>query len=97
MAATLQTIGFTRLNLLFSLIQESLLACLTGTLLAMVAALLLLDGVLVPFSIGVLQMRMDAVVLLSGLAAGTTLGLVGSLPAALRCLTPPLPKALRAA
>ena len=94
--ATLQTIGFTRLTLLFSLMQESLLACLSGTLLAMILGLLLLDGVHVPFSIGVLQMQMDAVVLMAGLIAGTALGLVGSLPAAMRCLTPPLPKALRA-
>lgn len=93
--ATLQTIGFTRLALLFSLIQESLLACLSGTLLAMVAALLLLDGLHVSFSIGVLEMRMEPAVLAAGLAAGGALGLIGSLPAALRCLTPPLPKALR--
>ncbi len=95
--ATLQTIGFTRLSLLFSLVQESMLACLSGTLLATLAALLLLDGLHVSFSIGVFQLRADAPVLAGGLAAGVLLGLVGALPAAWGCLTPSLPRALRAA
>ena len=94
--ATLQTIGFTRLSLLFSLVQESLLACLTGTLLATIVALTFIDGLHVSFSIGVFQLRTDAPVLAAGLLTGSLLGLVGSLPAAWRCLTPSLPRALRA-
>jgi putative ABC transport system permease protein len=95
--ATLQAIGFTRLAILASLVQESLLACLAGTLLASLAALLLLDGLTIPFSIGAFTLSVTPAVALSGLATGVLLGTIGSLPPAFRCLTPPLPAALRSA
>ena len=50
--ATLQAIGFGRTTLAFSLIQESTLACLTGALAASIIAMLAMDGLNVPFSIG---------------------------------------------
>jgi ABC-type antimicrobial peptide transport system permease subunit len=95
--ATLQAIGFTRLAILASLVQESLLACLAGTLLASLAALLLLDGLTIPFSIGAFTLSVTPTVALAGLATGVLLGTIGSLPPAFRCLTPPLPAALRSA
>jgi putative ABC transport system permease protein len=95
--ATLQAIGFTRTAILASLVQESLLACLAGTLLASLAALLLLDGLTIPFSIGAFTLSVTPTVALSGLATGVLLGTIGSLPPAFRCLTPPLPAALRSA
>ena len=93
--ATLQAIGFTRLAILASLIQESMLACLTGTLLASLAAIMLLDGITIPFSIGAFTLQVSPQVAGAGLLTGTLLGLLGALPAALRCLRPPLPSALR--
>jgi putative ABC transport system permease protein len=93
--ATLQAIGFGRGALLVSLVQESTLACLCGTLLASVAALLLLDGRTVPFSIGAFTLEIGPGVALTGILTGLFLGLLGALPPAIRCLKPALPVALR--
>lgn len=93
--ATLQAIGFRRSSLLVSLVQESTLACLTGALVASVAALLVLDGRVVPFSIGTFTMEVSPSVALAGIATGLFLGLLGALPPAIRCLKPALPVALR--
>ncbi|MBK1882731.1 ABC transporter permease [Luteolibacter pohnpeiensis] len=93
--ATLQAIGFTRFAILTSLVQESLLACLTGTLIASVVALLFLDGKTIPFSIGAFTMSITPAVTFSGLFTGLALGLLGALPPAIRCLKPQLPTALR--
>lgn len=95
--ATLQAIGFTRSAILVSLVQESVLACLAGTLLASVLAVLLLEGVTVPFSIGAFAVTITPGVAGAGLLTGLLLGLLGALPPALRCLRPPLPVALRSA
>ena len=93
--ATLQSIGYTRLALFVSLIQESLLATLTGTLLAFILAYFLLDGRTVPFSVGTFTLTLSPLVILSGLITGIVLGTIGTLPPAIRCLLPSLPKALR--
>ena len=93
--ATLQSIGFTRSSIFVSLVQESLLATLAGTLLALIVALLFLDGRTVPFSIGTFRLILSPLVILTGLAVGVLLGTVGILPPAWRTLSPALPKALR--
>jgi putative ABC transport system permease protein len=93
--ATLQAIGFGRVAVFISLMQESLIACLAGTLLASLAALSLLDGKTIPFSIGAFTVEISPSVAVMGLAAGILLGILGSIPPAIRCLLPPLPKALR--
>jgi len=93
--ATLQAIGYTRLALVLSLIQESLLATLVGTLLATLAAMLLLDGRSVPFSLGTFTLALSPAALLAAVLAGVLLGTLGALPPAIHTLSPPLPKALR--
>jgi ABC-type antimicrobial peptide transport system permease subunit len=93
--ATLQAIGFGRLAIFFSLVQESLVACLAGTLLASAFALWLLDGITIPFSIGAVTIGITPGVAVVGLVTGILLGILGSIPPAIRCLTPALPKALR--
>ena len=93
--ATLQSIGFGRGALLWSLIQESTLACLTGALLASVIAVVLLDGRTIPFSIGSFTLEVSPGVAITGMVTGLLLGLLGALPPAFRCLKPPLPTALR--
>ena len=93
--ATLQSIGFGRGALLWSLVQESTLACLTGALLASVAAVVLLDGRTIPFSIGAFTLEVGPEVAVTGILTGLFLGLLGALPPAIRCLRPPLPTALR--
>jgi putative ABC transport system permease protein len=95
--ATLQAIGYGRGAILLSLIQESLLACLCGTLLASALALALLEELTIPFSIGAFTVAITPGVALGGLATGVLLGVIGALPPALRCLNPPLHAALRAA
>lgn len=93
--ATLQAIGFGRKAVFASLVQESLIACLAGTLIASVAALVLLDGRTIPFSIGAFTITVTPQVAVTGLVSGILLGILGSIPPAIRCLLPPLPKALR--
>lgn len=93
--ATLQAIGYGRAAIFLSLVQESLIACLAGTLLASVAAIFLLDGRTIPFSIGAFTVSISPQVALAGLATGILLGILGAIPPAIRCLRPPLPKALR--
>ena len=93
--ATLQSIGFSRDALFISIIQESLLATLTGTLLAFLTAYFLLDGLTIPFSVGTFTLTMTPSVIITGLITGIALGCIGTLPPAIRCLLPSLPKALR--
>jgi len=93
--ATLQAIGYGRGAIFLSLVQESLIACLTGTLLASVTAIFLLDGRTIPFSIGAFTVSVSPQVALAGLATGILLGILGAIPPAIRCLRPPLPTALR--
>lgn len=92
---TLQAIGFGRGTILVSLVQESILTCLMGTLVASVVALVMLDGRVIPFSIGAFVLEIGPVVAFAGISTGFLLGIFGSLPAAWRCLRPPLPSALR--
>lgn len=92
----LQAMGFPRRAIVLSLVEESLLASAAGTVLAAVLALLLLDGMTVPFSAGVFGLTVDSHVMLLGIAAGLLLGLVGALPAAFRCLRLPITEALKA-
>jgi ABC-type antimicrobial peptide transport system permease subunit len=94
---TLQALGFSRRAIVLSLVQESVLATVGGTLLAAAVGLLLLDGRAVRFSMGVFGLNVDAGVLLQGLAAGLALGVIGALPPAVRCLRMPITAALKAA
>jgi len=93
--ATLQAIGYTRAAIFVSLVQESLLATLTGTLCAAAAALLLLEGQTVHFSMGTFHLELTGPVVIAGLATGILLGILGAIPPAIRCLGSPLPSALR--
>ena len=91
----MQAIGFGRGALLCSLIQESMLACLSGAFVASLVAVFLLDGLTVPFSIGAFTLEVTPGVTLGGILTGLFLGIIGALPPALRCLKPSLPIALR--
>ncbi len=93
--ATLQAVGFRRRAILLSLVQESLLATLLGTLIASFVAVTFLEGITVPFSIGTFRLLMPLPVLGLGLLVGLALGTLGALPPAARCLGVPLPSALR--
>lgn len=93
--ATLQAIGYGRGALLVSILQESTLATLAGALVASWLAVWIFDGMVVPFSIGTFDMDVGPSVALVGILTGLLLGLLGSLPPAMRCLRPALAVALR--
>jgi putative ABC transport system permease protein len=93
---TLQSLGFRRGAIVWSLVQESCIATAAGAVIACAAGIGLLDGMGVKFSTGAFAMRVDSTVLLAGLGAGVALGLVGALPPAWRCLRLAIPTALKA-
>ena len=92
----LQSIGFSRLAVVVSLLQESVLAATAGGLLASAGALLLLDGLAVQFSMGAFGLVVDGPVLAVGLAAGLVLGVIGALPPAWGALRMSIADALKA-
>jgi putative ABC transport system permease protein len=95
--ATLQVLGFSRVSVAISLLQESLLATAAGGLIACGLGKLFLDGIAVRFSTGAITMAVDAPTILIALLAGIVLGIAGALLPAWRCLRRPIPDALRAA
>ncbi|GDX98676.1 ABC transporter substrate-binding protein [Phycisphaerae bacterium] len=93
---TLQAIGYRRLAIVWSMIQESTLATAAGGLIACAVGVFLLDGVAVRFSMGAFGLKIDEAVIGLGLLTGLALGVVGALPPAIRCLKPTIPVALKA-
>jgi putative ABC transport system permease protein len=92
----LQSLGFSTGAIVISLMQESVLASMAGTLIASALCLLFLDGLAVRFSMGVFQLSVDNNVLLLGMITGLAMGIIGALPPALRCLRFSIPDALKA-
>jgi ABC-type antimicrobial peptide transport system permease subunit len=92
----LRSLGFSRIAILVSLLQESLLAAAAGALVGAVLAHVLVDGHAVRFSMGVFELQVDAVAVFVGMLSGVLLGSIGALPPAIRCLRQPIPSALRA-
>jgi putative ABC transport system permease protein len=92
---TLQALGYRRGPIVWSLVQESLLASLAGGLLATGAALLLIDGASVRSSMGAFAIRIDLATIGMALCVGLALGVIGALVPAARCLRLSIPVALR--
>jgi putative ABC transport system permease protein len=93
----LQAMGFSRRTIVKSLVQESVLAAMTGTLIALVLGMVLLDGLTVQFSMGAFGLAIEGRVVLVGIAAGLAVGLLGALPPAVHCIRLPITEALKAA
>jgi putative ABC transport system permease protein len=93
---TLQTLGYSRRAIAFSLVQESVLAAAIGTLIACGLGAWLLDQVVVQFSMGAFGLRMDANVMAWGLITGLLLGAIGAILPAWRCLRLPIAESLKA-
>ncbi len=93
---TLQSIGYRRLAIVWSMIQESTLATAAGGLIACAVGVFMLDGLAVRFSMGAFGLMIDEMVIGLGLLTGLALGVVGALPPAIRCLKPTIPVALKA-
>lgn len=94
---TLRALGFRRGAIVLSLVQEACMATGAGSLIACAAAVWLLDGLSVRFSLGAFGLRVDPVVLGLGIGTGVLLGVIGALPPAWNCLRLPIPRALKAA
>lgn len=92
---SLQVLGYRRLAIVVSLVQESTLTAAIGALIAVAAGLLLLDGLAIRFSMGAFGLIVDHGVVLISLCAGLVLGVVGAMPPAIRCLRMPITEALK--
>jgi ABC-type antimicrobial peptide transport system permease subunit len=93
--ATLQTIGFRRRAIVASLLQEGLLLSAAAVLLATGLALILVQGAAVRFTMGAFDLKVDNVAVLIACGVGFSLGVIGSLPPALRALRLPVVEALK--
>lgn len=94
--ATLQTLGYPRRAVVVSLVQESVLQAAAGGVLATALGALLLDGRAVRISMGAFGLVVDATAVAVALGAALAMGVVGTVPPALRCLRRPVADALRA-
>ncbi len=93
---TLQTLGYQRGAIAWSLVQESVLSASVGAIIACTIALFALDGFTVRFSMGTFTLSMTSGVIALGVGSGLLLGIIGAIAPALRCLRLPIPEALRA-
>ncbi|MFZ4575535.1 MAG: ABC transporter permease [Phycisphaerales bacterium] len=93
---TLQSMGFSRLAIVLSLVQEAVIATSLGGLIACAVGVWILDGISVRFSMGAFGLVVDSAVVGAGLTAGVLLGFVGALPPALRALRMTIPESLKA-
>ena len=94
--ATLQAIGYGRLAILVSLIQEGVLLAASGSLLSGVIALTLLNGLAVQFTMGAFTLRIDSIAILIGCGVGLLLGVLGALPPAMKALRSEVATSLKA-
>ena len=93
--ATLQVLGFSRLAILRSMLEEALVLNAAALLLAAAIAFMLLDGLSIRFSMGLFGISIDDVSILVAIAAAIAISLAGIALPAWRCLLAPLPEALR--
>lgn len=93
--ATLQSVGFRRGPILLSIIQESSLLAASASLLAGLAALLLVNGIAIRFTMGAFALRIDGISLLAGCSVGLMIGILGALPPAIKALRLPVAESLK--
>ncbi|MGE3165034.1 MAG: ABC transporter permease [Planctomycetota bacterium] len=92
---TLQVLGFSRTAILLTLVQESALVAAAGSLVAAGLGLVFLDGIAIRFSMGIFGLVVNGPVVAVTLSAGLALGVLGTIPPSLRCLTAPLTTTLK--
>lgn len=91
----LQVLGFRRLPIVVSLLQESLMLNTIAAIIGTSLGMLLFDDIAIRMSMGAFGLIVDGNVVLAALATGLVLGVVGTVPPAWRCLKLPVPQALR--
>ncbi|MFK8113647.1 MAG: ABC transporter permease [Rubripirellula sp.] len=94
--STLQTIGFVRRSIVVSLVQEGLLMASAASLLAVLVALVFVNGAAVRFTMGAFALRIDNMAVLIGCGVGLSLGFFGAIPPAIRALRMPIVDGLKA-
>jgi ABC-type lipoprotein release transport system permease subunit len=94
--ATLQTVGFSRMAICLSLVQEGVLLGMAGAISAGLISILFIHGTAVRFTMGAFQLNIDGTAMLIGCATGMLLGILGALPPAWRALRKPIVEALKA-
>jgi len=94
--ATLQTIGFVRRAIALSLIQEGVLLAAFASLIAGVIGVLVVQGAAVRFTMGAFALNVDGTTLLIGFGTGVVIGVVGSIPPAIRAMRLPVVEGLKA-
>ena len=94
--AALQTIGFSRRAIVLSVLQEGTILSVVAALLASAIAHAIVNGAAVRFTMGAFELRIDSAALLIGYATALALGLLGSLPPALRVMRLPVVDGLKA-
>lgn len=94
--ATLQTIGFVRRAIVLSLIQEGTILGVAASLLASLIAFAVVHGTAVRFTMGAFELSVDSASVLFACATGFLLGLIGSIPPAIRVLQLPVVDGLKA-
>ena len=92
---TFQAIGFNRIQILISLVQESCIITLIACIFTAIIVYQILNGLCVPFSIGVFELDYDLNIVFLGIVSAIFLGVFGGLPPALKCLSLPLPETLK--
>lgn len=84
--ATLQTIGFVRRAIAISLVQEGAVLAAAGSLIAGLIGVLVVQGAAVRFTMGAFTLNVDGTTLLIGFGTGLLIGVVGSIPPAIRAM-----------
>jgi ABC-type antimicrobial peptide transport system permease subunit len=94
--ATLRSIGYRRTAILVSLLQEGLLLAAAACLLAGLIAAFMIDGLAVKFTMGAFRLEIDGTTILMGCAIGLVLGVLGTIPPAIKALRTEVAPGLKA-
>lgn len=92
----LQTVGFSRRAVLLGLVEEGVFLAAAASLIASALAIVFVNGIAVRFTMGAFALRIDSTAILIGCGAGLFLGVLGTLPPAIRTLRMPIVEALKA-
>lgn len=94
--ATLQALGYDRWVIALALMQEATLLAATASLTASVLALFALNDIGVRFTMSAFTLRVDSVAIVIGAGAGLCLGIIGSIPPAIKAMRLPVVEGLKA-
>jgi ABC-type antimicrobial peptide transport system permease subunit len=94
--AMLQTLGYERIALVISVVQEGAVLAATGSLVSAGLALMLIDGMPIRFTMGAFNLNIDGTALLIGCGVGLLLGVIGALPPVIRAMRMSICESLKA-